>query len=208
MSLEVPIEWKGLSGWFTCYFLSLMSSLVYLCSIWPLHILTLPESGIYFKGKLGDVTLLPMIDLLTFFTKIDLVSVTTKSFSSSGCRRRPLAQFQDQSDLPSPSNPKCNHQRSKHKTDLTSVSRGKYILNLVPHVAHMELLPVSLDIKCEADFLISRLFDHRTPVKLNVWYKLYSGWKSEPETGAVSYIYCAFWWFSKGNAALYQQLSR
>lgn len=128
-----------------------------------------------------------MIDLLAFFTKIDLVSVTAKPFSSSGCRRRPLARFQHQSDLPSPSNPKCNHQRSKHKTDLTSVSRGKYILNLVPYVAHMELLPVSLDIKCEVDFLISRLFDHRITVKLNVWYKLYSGWKSKTETGAVSF---------------------
>lgn len=141
-----------------------------------------------------------MIDLLTFFTKIDLVSLTTKSFSSSGCRRRPLAQFQDQSDLPSPTNPKCNHQRSKHKTDLTSVSRGKYILNLVPYVAHMELLPVSLDIKCEADFLISRLFDHRIPVKLNVWYKLYSGWKSEPETGAVNlYLQCILILIFKGE---------
>lgn len=56
MSLEVAIEWKDLSRRFTGYFLSLMSSLVYLCSIWPLHIFTLPESGIYFKGKLEDVT--------------------------------------------------------------------------------------------------------------------------------------------------------
>lgn len=115
---------------------------------------------------------LPMIDLLTSFTKIDLVSLTAKSFSSSGCRRRPLAQFQNQWALPSPSKPKCKHQRSKHKTDLTPVSRGKYILNLVPYVAHMELLPVSSDIKCEVDFLISRLFDHRKTVKLAVWYKL------------------------------------
>lgn len=109
-----------------------------------------------------------VIDLLTSFTKIDLVSLTAKYFSSSGCRRRPLAKFQDQWALPSPSKPKCKHQRSKHKTDLTSVSRGKYILNLVPYVAHMELLPVSLDIKCEADFLISRLFDHRITVQFVV----------------------------------------
>ena len=67
------------------------------------------------------------------------------------------------------------------------------IFNLVPYVAHMELLPVSSDIKCEAEFLISKLFDHRITVKRNVWYKLLSTGtgKLKQKQELLTYIYCA-----------------
>lgn len=69
-------------------------------------------------------------------TKMEAAPVTTQPLSSSGCRRRPSARFQDQSGSPSPPKPNCNHQRSKHDTDLRSVSTGKSILKPVLE-AHM-----------------------------------------------------------------------
>lgn len=69
-------------------------------------------------------------------TKMEAAPVTTQPLSSSGCRRRPSARFQDQSGSPFPPKPNCNHQRSKHDTDLRSVSTGKSILEPVLE-AHM-----------------------------------------------------------------------
>lgn len=158
MNLELLIEWKDQS------FLFLIQSWVYLCLIWPCIHRYLASDWHLFKGQAGGCHVASYDWSPHFLHKDRPCFHNRKVFFKLGCRRRPLALFQDQLELPSPSKPKCNHQRSKHKTDLTSVSRGKYILNLVPYVAHMELLPVSLDIKCELDFLISRLFDHRIAV--------------------------------------------